>query len=239
MRSITFLTICLSFSLSAQAQFFGKKKKAKETEKKEVQDPNYFDLVGGATVKKDSGVFLLHQNEENYFFEIPLNLLKRDFLWVSRIAKIPNGFGGGYINAGSKTNEQLVQWSKARDKVLLRSVSYASVADEDLPIFQSVADNNYAPVIAAFKIEAYNPDSTALLIKVNDLFLEDVKAISGLSARIRKSYQVSKLDKNRSFISRFQSFPENVEVRQDLTYSASKPPSDSRTGTISMQMSQS
>ncbi|WP_296705040.1 zinc-dependent metalloprotease, partial [Algoriphagus sp.] len=35
------------------------------------------------------------------------------------------------------------------------------------------------------------------------------------------------------------SYPENIEVRHDMTYNASDPPSNSRSGTISMEMSQS
>lgn len=37
-------------------------------------------------------------------------------------------------------------------------------------IATSVADNYISPFIAAFKIEAYSPDSTAVVIKVNDIF---------------------------------------------------------------------
>ncbi len=37
-------------------------------------------------------------------------------------------------------------------------------------IFRSVKDNFISPLIAAFKIEAVNTDSTALVIKVNDIY---------------------------------------------------------------------
>ena len=37
-------------------------------------------------------------------------------------------------------------------------------------IFRSVKDNFISPLIAAFKIEAVNADSTALVIKVNDIY---------------------------------------------------------------------
>ncbi len=187
----------------------------------------------------DDGLFKVHQVGENYYFEVPFDMFDKDMLLVSRIAKIPADLGGGYLNAGSKTNEQVVSWSRVQNNVHLKSLSFNNVADEELPIFQSVADNNYAPVIAAFKIEAFNADSTAAVIEVNSLFLSDVSAISGLSDGLRKEYKVKSLDKSRSFINRMQSYPENVEVRHDMTYSASEPPSSSRTGTISMQMSQS
>ena len=244
MKSISQLlaiSLMLSFSISAQAQK-KKKNKGKEEEKKETKTPSNIKPYGEiikSTAVSDSGLFVVHQLDENYYYEIPFSQLDKDMLLVSRIAKIPEALGGGYINAGSKTNEQVIHWSRVNNSIHLKSISFNNVANKELPIFQSVADNNYAPVIAAFKIMAFNADSTAAVIQVNDLFLTDIVALSGLPSGLRKQYQVKGLDASRSFINRMQSYPENVEVRHDLTYSASQPPSDYRSGTISMQMSQS
>lgn len=244
MKSISKLLaifVMLSFSISAQAQK-KKKNKGKNEEKKETKSPSNIKPYGEiitSTAVSDSGLFVVHQLDENYYYEIPFSQLDKDMLLVSRIAKIPEGLGGGYINAGSKTNEQVIHWSRVNNSIHLKSISFNNVANKELPIFQSVADNNYAPVIAAFKIMAFNADSTAAVIQVNDLFLTDIVALSGLPSGLRKQYQVKGLDASRSFINRMQSYPENVEVRHDLTYSASQPPSDYRSGTISMQMSQS
>lgn len=236
----TLLLLCL-FSISSPAQ--KRKKKGKEETEKVApaskSDIKKYTEVITTKAQSDSGLFVVHQIDENYYFEIPFSLLERDLLLVSRIAKIPAGLGGGYLNAGSKTNEQVIRWSKVNNSIHLKSVSFNSVADKELPIFQSVSDNNYAPVLAAFKILAFNADSTAAVIKVNDLFLTDINALSGLSPSMRKQYQVKSLDASRSFINRIQSFPENVEVRHDMTYSATQPPTDYSSGTISMQMSQS
>ena len=206
--------------------------------KKKSKFKDYADIVTDAAVS-DEGLFTVHRVDEDYYFEIPFAHFDRDMLLVTRIAKIPADLGGGYLNAGSKTNEQLVQWRRVHDAIHLRSVSYDAVADEALPISISVANNNYAPVIMAFDIAGFSPDSTAALIKVNDLFNSDVQAISGLSRRLRGAYEVRSLDKSRSFVSRMASFPENVEVRHDMTYTANNPPGNSRTGTISMELSQS
>lgn len=205
-------------------------------EKKGYKD--YSEVITEEAVT-DEGLFDVHRVEEKYYFEIPFDLLDRDMLLVSRIAKIPANLGGGYMNAGSKTNEQLVRWQRVDDRIHLRTISYGSVADSTLPISQSVQNNNYAPIVAAFDIKTYGEDSTTAVIQVDDLFGSDVKAISGLSKSLRKRYEVRSLDKSRSFISRMASFPENVEVRHDMTYVSNNPPSNARTGTISMQLSQS
>ena len=208
------------------------------SEKKKSPFTDYDEVITEAAVS-DSGLVTVHRIADEYYFEIPFSRFGADMLLVTRIAKIPAELGGGYLNAGSKTNEQLIQWNRVNNAVHLTSVAYDAVADENLPINLSVADNNYAPIIMSFDIEAFSPDSTAAVIKVDELFNTDVQAITGLNQRLRRSYEVRNLDKSRSLISRMASFPENVEVRHDMTYVANNPPSNSSTGTISMQLSQS
>jgi hypothetical protein len=221
-----------------KADTIAPKKEEPKDEKKKSPFKDYEDVITDGAVTT-SGLWKTHQVGEKYYFELPFDVLGQDLLLVSRIAKIPSGLGGGYFNAGTKTNEQLIHLTRVENRIHLTSESFNSVADEELPINISVQNNNYAPIIMAFKIAAFNPDSTAAVIEVNNLFLSDVPAISGLSPRTRKAYKTRALDKKRSFISRMNAYPENVEIRHDMTYSAGEPPSNSRTGTISMQMAQS
>ncbi len=206
------------------------------TEKKVIK--KYTDLISAKTIS-DDGLFKVHQNDDTFYYEIPFDLLDKDMLLVSRISKIPSNLGGRYVNAGSKTNEQLIRWIRIRNNIHLKSISYTNVANDSLPIYLSVRDNNYHPVISSFKIAAFSPDSTAAVIEVNELFLTDISAISGLSQEMRKRYKVKKLDPKRSFIQSISSFPENVEVRHDLTFSATTPPTNIRSATISLEMRQS
>jgi hypothetical protein len=59
-------------------------------------------------------------------------------LLVSRLSKLPSNLGGGYVNAGSETNEQLVVWQRFQDKILIKLKSYNAVANDSLPISISV-----------------------------------------------------------------------------------------------------
>ncbi|MCR9226533.1 MAG: zinc-dependent metalloprotease [Flavobacteriaceae bacterium] len=228
-----------------KAQLFGKKKnktKKEAVEEKSKKDKNgikkYNEVITKDAVT-DQGLFKVHKIGDNYFYEIPFRLLVKDMLWVSRIAQIPNNLGGGYVNAGSKTNEQVVHWQRYQNKILLRAKSYTNIADSTKAISNSVKVNNFEPILFAFDIKAFNADSTAAVIQVDNLFTTDVPAISGLSSRLRQRYKVKKLDQSRSFINSIKSFPENIEVKQDFTYDASEPPSFSDTGSISLQMNQS
>ncbi len=188
----------------------------------------------------DSGLFVLHWDEEDeeLFFEIPDSLFGRDMLLVSRIAQVPAEMGA-FLAAGQKAEEQVVRWERRGGRVLLRKVSYRQVADDSLPIHRSVVSNNFPPIVAAFDVEAHTPDSAAVVIEVTDLFDSDVRAISGLSAGQRRSYEVRRLDPDRTFVNRPRAYPENVDVRHTLTFEAGDPPSDANTGTISMEMHQS
>ena len=79
-----------------------------------------YSKVITSAAKTDDGLFKVHQIGEKYYYEIPNAVLQKDMLWVSRIAQIPSNLGGGYMNAGSKTNEQVIHWVRFQDKILLK-----------------------------------------------------------------------------------------------------------------------
>lgn len=242
------LLFCLAASLFSAASTTAQKKKKSKKGKTEQTAPaqkpkkgdikNYSQVVTKDAVT-DNGLFTVHKVDKKYLYEIPFSKLNKDMLWVTRIAKIPTGLGGGYMNAGSKTNEQLVHWVRFQDKILLKAKSYDNVADSSKAISASVKVNNYEPTLFAFDIEAFNTDSTSVVVDVTALFNTDVPAISGLSSRLRKTYKVKRLDPKRSFINSVKSFPENIEVKQDFTFNASEPSTLRATESISLQINQS
>lgn len=185
------------------------------------------------------GLFSTHKVDDNYYFEIPSQLLNKEMLLVSRISKIPAGLGGGYVNAGSSANEQLIVWQRFQDKILIKVKSYNAVANDTLPISISVKSNNYEPTLFAFDIAAFSKDSSAVVIDVTKFYNSDIKALSGLSSPMRETYKVKNLDASRSFITSVKSFPKNIEVIQDFTYVASKPSTLEDSESISIQMNQS
>lgn len=206
--------------------------------KKAKSDQKSFSDIITAEMARDSGLFNIYQSGEKLYYEIPLDQLNKDMLLISRIVQSPANLSP-FTHAGSKVAEQVVHWELKHNKVLLKVMSFSNVADEDLPIARSVAYNNFAPIIKSFKVEAMNVDSTAVLVEVSKLFTDDVNALSGLNSGLRTRYKVSRLDGDRSFIDSARSFPINVEVTHTMTYNAGSPPSNSSTGTISMQMNQS
>jgi hypothetical protein len=226
-----------------QAQLFGgknKKQDSSKTEKpKKKSEFKTFKELIPSTAVKDEGLFNTYRVDEKLYYEVPFDLMTKDMLLVSRIAKIPDAFGGGYINAGSKVNEQVVRWYK-RDKYIdLKVISFQNESDSESPIYKSVEANNFYPILYSSKIEGFNTDSTAALIEVSSLFTSEVDAINGMPDRLRKSYKVKRLDKSRSYIESVKSFPQNLEVRHVMTYDADEPPGRDQASTISMLMNQS
>jgi len=199
------------------------------------KDKTYSDIITDEA-KTDDGLFKVHLIGEKVYYEIPNDLLNVALLWISRISGRSEDLSP-YINAGSKTNEQVVQWQRKGNKVLLRGISYNSVADESLPIYKSVQYNNFEPIIQAFKVETMNDDSTAVVIEVTSLFTKDVPTFSGLGSRLRTQYKVRSLDASRSFIDTVRSYPINIEVVHTQTFNASEPPANSDMNTIQMNQS--
>jgi hypothetical protein len=84
--------------------------------KKPASKIKSYDQVITKEAKSTKGLFTTHQVGDKYYFEIPKKQLGKDMLLVSQIAKIPNGLGGGYVNAGTSSHEQLIVWEKFQEK---------------------------------------------------------------------------------------------------------------------------
>lgn len=242
------LLLCLGFIFTMSGNdAYAQRKKKKGKGKKGQTAPKKkrpsggikpYDKVITKDAKTDEGLFTYHKVKAKHYFEIPSNLLEKEMLIVSRIAGITQGisFGG----AGMKSRpQQVVRWQKVDNTILLRSVSYNSVANENDPIYKSVKNNNFEPIVMSFKLATINKEKKNYVIEVSKLFTSDVAMIGPLSSGQKRRFGVRRLDKSRSMISRVKSYPKNIEVRHILTYAATKLPSNAITGSLSLEMNQS
>lgn len=246
---ILLLMVCVSFwTNDADAQIFGKKKKEEEAKtaapvakKPKEKFKDYKEVITNKATSEE-GLFTVHTVEDDYYFEIPKEILEREVLVVSRIAGTVKGlnFGG----AGMKSRpQQVIRWQRVNDQILLRSVSYSSVASYEEPIYKSVKSNNTEPIIMAFDIKAIKKDTSEVelsyVIDVKSLFTTDVEMIGALSGSQRGRFGIRRLDSKRSMISSMRAFPQNVEIRHILTYEGSKLPANYLTNTMTLEMNQS
>ncbi len=196
----------------------------------ESEETTYSDVITDEAITSE-GLFNTHMIGMDLFYEIPLDMMDREMLLLSRVARTPDGAGYG----GSKSNTSTVRWERSGDRVLLRLVSYDNFAGDSTTIAAAVRNSNFEPIIMAFDVEVMNDDSTAVVIDVTDLFTEDVTML-GLQKRRRSSYGVRRVDADRTYIVRANAFPRNVEVRRVLTYDATDAPSNGESNTLSMEM---
>ncbi|MGY8909347.1 MAG: zinc-dependent metalloprotease [Flavobacteriales bacterium] len=243
MKKLLLFSMILVFTFPSEMNAQKKKSKENNTEEtatksQKSKTPKYADFVTKKTTT-DEGLFKVHNTDNKFMYEIPKNYFGKEMLLVTRIKDIPAGLGGGYVNAGSKINTQVVVWEEFQNKILLKVKSYNAVANDSLPIYKSVKANNLEPILFAFDIATQNQDSTAVLVDVTKFFTSDIQAISPLPDSYRKRYKVKRLDASRSFINSIKSYPENIEVVQDFTFDAAEPPSNSSTNTITIRVNQS
>ncbi len=190
-----------------------------------------FKDVITAQAKSDEGLFTVHRIEEKVFYEIPNKLLGKEMLLVSRQAKTPqDGYGGEQAQS-----ESVIRWERKFNRILLRAVPYTNVASDSLPIAKAVKNGNFEEVLASFTIQAYNKDTTGVIIDVSSLFTTDVGLLTPAKAK-RDAYRISALDGSRSYIDYVRSFPENIEVENVLTYSADNAPQNPASRTMSFTM---
>lgn len=177
--------------------------------------PQPYNRVITREARTRRGLFAVHQVGDNLYFEIPRRELNKDMLVVGRFTRAAapsggggRGGGGGFGSfAGDEFTNRTLRWERVGNRVILRSPSFAITADSTLPVYRSVQNSNYGPIIAVFNVESYGPDSAAV-VNVTRLFTTSVPEFAAISGNI---------DANRSFIERAIAFPENVEVEATQT----------------------
>ena len=188
-------------------------------------------------MKLTEGVINAYTNNDNkMYFEINKDLLNVEILVVTRLAQIPSGYSA-YINAGSKTSEQVIEFQKKNNSINIRQLSFNNVANQEDPINQSVIENNFPPILASFEIK--NSEANSFLIDVSNYFLNDSPGFNIINSRIKEQYKIGNVDKKRSSIDSARSFPENIEILNTLTFDTKKPPRENKTKTFSFQVNHS
>ena len=175
--------------------------------------PRPYNRVITSEARTRDGLFKTHRIGSRLYFEIPRSQLGKELLLVTRAARVPVNLGYGGQQMGPS---RVLRWERRDHRVLLRTVSYVTVADSTTPIYQAVRNSNNDVVVSAFNVEAYGPDSAAV-IEVTRLYTAPPPEM-GPGTQFR-----TQPDANRSFIERVLAFPENVEVEATLTYPAPAP----------------
>lgn len=169
--------------------------------------PRPYSRVITAQAQSRDGYFKVHRIGTRLLFEIPRSSFNRELLLVTRAARVPVNAGYGGQQIGPR---RVVKWERRGNRVLLRNISYATVADSTNPMYEAVRASNFDLILGAWNVEAYGPDSAAV-IDVTRFYTAPPTEI-GPGNQYRGT-----VDANRSFIEKALSFPENVEIEAVLT----------------------
>src|SRR6185312_7924982 len=174
--------------------------------------PRPYNRVITAEAKTKRGLFAVHQLNDRLYFEIPARELDKDMLIVGRYARTasanPVRTGGDFGEyPGDEFGSRALHWERNGNRIILRSISFAITADSSLSVYKAVQGANNGPVIAMFNVEAYGPDSAAV-IDVTRLFTTAIPELAAIRGTI---------DANRSYIEHVSAFPDNVEIEATQT----------------------
>ena len=183
-----------------------------DTTKKEKK--GYEELLKGAVT--DKGMFDVHRKGTDFLFEIPDSLMGRDILIVNKISGVPYALNDAGVNKGMGYGEKIVRFRKDTlyKKVWVMTYDPRITSPEGDRITRSVKDNYRETAIEQFPIEAYNSDSTAVVIKVNKVFDGSEKSFNNVFGALRIGGSPKK---DLSKIESVKSFPENIIVKSTLS----------------------
>ncbi len=170
--------------------------------------PRPYNRVITQQARSRDGLFKTHRVGNRVYFEIPRSAMSRELLLVTRVSRVSLGQGYGGQQAGANL---VLRWERRDHRVLLRNVSYETVADSTMPIYRAVRSSNADVIIGAFNVEAYGPDSAAVVDVTRFYTAPPPEFVPAARSRTLP-------DANRSFVERVLSFPTNVDVEATLTY---------------------
>jgi hypothetical protein len=175
----------------------------------EPPQPRPYDQVITKDARTDEGVFRVHRVREQLFYEIPRAEIGREFLWVNQIKR--NTAGG---LGGAAAGNRVVRWDLVGNRVLLRLIDYSIVADPSTSMARAVADANTPAIVRVFTVAAFSAAGDPV-IDVTPLFLTEIPELS-----VRGRIGARGFDQSRALLEKVVSFPENINVEVNHTYTA-------------------
>jgi hypothetical protein len=193
--------------------WFKKKNKTEATADTTKKKNNYQEIIKN---KPQQGLFSVYQKKNDFYFEVPASLLNRDMLVVNRLQRVPFELNDAGVNRGVNYENQMVRFelNKAEGKLMVRQSRALPLVPAADAIAQSVRDNFISPLIADFKIEAYNADSTSYIIKVNDIYNGQETSFNNVFNSINLG---TSANKDLSRILSIKSFENNIVATSELT----------------------
>lgn len=203
------------YDASTEAKVFPWKKNKKKETTEEVSKTD-FEKIASESNLVSRGMFNVYAQDGKYYFEIPVSLLQRDMLVVNKLQRVPFELNDAGVNRGTNYETQMIrfEWNKEEKKIRVRQSRPLPESPENDAITRSVRDNFISPLIADFKLEACNADSTAVIIQINDIYDGSETSINNVFDNINLGTSAVK---DLSRIMSIKAFPNNIVATSELT----------------------
>lgn len=222
---ILLLTVLMTVPVSSDLYAFGwkKKKKAVQTEvKKEKPLTAYEKLFKGKKTERAGDRFIrLVKAGEKLYAEFPLQYLDREMLIATTISETTNTLEGN-LNIGDKYYDPLhIQFTKEDSTIYLRQVNTEITYDKELQL--AAGRNSGNAILVAYKILAYTPDSTAVVLDMTEILakegkIKELKPLPYASGMVKID---ATLKPEASKLAEIKSFDDNLCVKSVFTYNVS------------------
>lgn len=188
------------------------------SKKKKTTSPSpsaYHRLTGRDSVAW-TGVFNVIQKGDTVYFEIPTRLLGREFLVVNRLQRVPKELNEAGVNKGINYENQTIrfEWDHRAKRLGIRQQRVTPEVPTGSDMAVSVRDNYIDPLIANLKIEGVAPDSSSVIVKVNDLYNGHERTLNDVFNLINLG---TSAESSLSRIISVKAFPNNVTATSELT----------------------
>ena len=171
-------------------------------------DPRIMEFANiSRGAKVHDGLIKLYHKDENVFAELTPQLLNKPLLCPIAVAK-GGGMGGSTLNFDE---QWVLLFKKVNDKIHLvrRNVRYKAKAGS--PVARAVDLTYSDSVLMSLRIVAINQQTQGLLINLNDIFMTDFGELG-----------IGSLDPGRSVWSKVKTYPRNIELQVQATFSGGR-----------------
>lgn len=199
--------------ISAADRKKDKKKEIKESSA--VKETAYDKLMKKSDRETAVGDFMtLHKIGGKLYVEIPLKYCGRDLLIASTTAESSNS---RLATVGYKINDPMhVKFVKMDSSMILQSVNSRVESDAELKL--ALQRNYMNSFNKKYAIEAYNNDSTSVVIDMTEMFIGDEPALKPVEERYSILTVNSNLRPNFASLGKIKAFEDNVTIESYMTY---------------------
>lgn len=218
-RCATGLLIAL-LHICTPATGWAKDKKVPEKKPQKKEDA-YTKLFKDKKTETAQGNFItLHKIGQKIYVELPLKYLSEEMLLGTTISSVSEPT---FITVGMKNTTPIhLKFERQDSSIVMKTINTRILHDQTNPNLDNAVQLNYRnPSIAAFKIEAYKPDSTAVIFDMTS-FLGTPNPLIPIIPRYMGIYTITNSPKPElSFVKTIKAFDNNVSVKTELNYSLS------------------